>query len=239
MKTVKSDAQKNRRALIVLCACMPVLVILLDQLSKYIVRTLLEVGDSVSVIGEFMRITYVLNSGMAFGMGGGWRWVFMIFTPIALTAVAVVFFKKFNSLRPLTLVSLTMIFGGGLSNMIDRIFFYHLDPSSSGLFDGRVVDFLDFNITLFGKRVWNAVFNIADAFVVVGVFILAITLIVSEIGDRKKKKAGECIARDVAAGDAAGSEDATGSEGATGSEDATGSEGDQGAEIGGDAGDGE
>ena len=181
---------KKKRSLIVICACLAALIPTLDHLSKYFVRTLMSPGDSTSVIGEFFRVTYVLNDGMAFGtLGGAWRWVFMILTPLTLILVAYLFFRYFEKLRTFTAVSLVMIFSGGLSNMIDRIFFYNLDPNSTGLFDGRVVDFLDFNITLFGRRVWNAVFNVADAFVVVGVFLLLIMIIVNEVAEAKKKKA--------------------------------------------------
>ena len=72
--------------------------------------------------------------------------------------------------------------------MIDRIFFIHLDPTSKGLFDGRVVDFLDFNISVGGHRLWNAVFNVADAFVVVGVLLFLLDFILKEARSSKKKK---------------------------------------------------
>ena len=72
--------------------------------------------------------------------------------------------------------------------MIDRIFFIHLDPTSKGLFDGRVVDFLDFNISVSGHRLWNAVFNVADAFVVVGVLLFLLDFILKEARSSKKKK---------------------------------------------------
>ena len=70
-----------------LFAGVAALVPVLDQLTKYFVRTFLQVGESVSVWGNFFRIHYILNDGMAFGSFGGARWVFMIFTPIALAAI--------------------------------------------------------------------------------------------------------------------------------------------------------
>lgn len=150
----------------ILCVCVAVLVPALDHLTKYLVRTFMDVGDSIPIIKNFFHITYILNDGMAFGsMGGKWRWVFMTVTPLALTAVAVYLLKNIRKLDKLSAVSLSMIFAGGLSNMVDRIFFIHLDPASTGLFDGRVIDFLDFN------GIWDAVFNVADSAVVVGVFL--------------------------------------------------------------------
>lgn len=171
-----------------LCAGIAALVPALDQLTKYLVRTSLQVGESVSVWGNFFNIHYILNDGMAFGSFGGARWVFMVFTPLALVAIVYYLVRYRKSLSTLSTVSLSMIFGGGISNMIDRIFFIHLDPTSKGLFDGRVVDFLDFNISIGGLRIWNAVFNIADAFVVVGVLLFLLDFILREVHSSKKKK---------------------------------------------------
>ena len=66
--------------------------------------------------------------------------------------------------------------------MVDRIFFIHLDPESSGYFDGRVVDMLDF------RGIWNAVFNVADSFVVVGVFLFLFAFLFNDIKETRAKK---------------------------------------------------
>ena len=105
----------------------------------------------------------------------------MIFTPIALAAIVYYLVRYRKNLSALSAVSLSMVFGGGFSNMIDRIFFIHLDPTSKGLFDGRVVDFLDFNISVGGHRLWNA-------FVVVGVLLFLLDFILKEARSSKKKK---------------------------------------------------
>ena len=168
----------------VLCGCIGVLIPILDHLTKYIVRTFMEVGDSIPVIDKFFHITYVLNDGMAFGMAGeDKRWIFMLMTPIALVGVIVYLALFFKKLDTLSCVSLVMILMGGASNMVDRIFFIHLDPTSTGLFDGRVVDMIDF------CGIWNAVFNVADSFVVVGVFAFLFAFIYNDIKEAKKKKA--------------------------------------------------
>ena len=167
----------------VLCGCIGVLIPLLDHLTKFLVRTFMEVGDSIPVKG-FFHLTYVLNDGMAFGMAGeDKRWIFMLMTPVALIGVIVYLVLFFKKLDTLSCVSLVMILMGGASNMVDRIFFIHLDPTSSGLFDGRVVDMLDF------CGIWNAVFNVADSFVVVGVFLFLFAFIMNDIKEAKAKKA--------------------------------------------------
>ncbi|MBQ9130438.1 MAG: signal peptidase II [Clostridia bacterium] len=168
----------------VLCGCIGVLIPLLDHLTKFLVRTFMEVGDSIPVIKGFFHLTYVLNDGMAFGMAGeDKRWIFMLMTPVALIGVIVYLVLFFKKLDTLSCVSLVMILMGGASNMVDRIFFIHLDPTSSGLFDGRVVDMLDF------CGIWNAVFNVADSFVVVGVFLFLFAFIMNDIKEAKAKKA--------------------------------------------------
>lgn len=168
----------------VLCGCIGVLIPLLDHLIKFLVRTFMEVGDSIPVIKGFFHLTYVLNDGMAFGMAGeDKRWIFMLMTPVALIGVIVYLVLFFKKLDTLSCVSLVMILMGGASNMVDRIFFIHLDPTSSGLFDGRVVDMLDF------CGIWNAVFNVADSFVVVGVFLFLFAFIMNDIKAAKAKKA--------------------------------------------------
>ena len=167
----------------VLCGCIGVLIPLLDHLTKFLVRTFMEVGDSIPVIKGFFHLTYVLNDGMAFGMAGeDKRWIFMLMTPVALIGVIVYLVLFFKKLDTLSCASLVMILMGGASNMVDRIFFIHLDPESSGYFDGRVVDMLDF------RGIWNAVFNVADSFVVVGVFLFLFAFIRNDLKEAKKKK---------------------------------------------------
>ena len=167
----------------VLCGCLAVLIPLLDHLTKFLVRTFMEVGDSIPVIENFFHLTYVLNDGMAFGMAGGaWRWLFMLTTPAALVAVAAYLFLYFKKLDLFSCLALVMIFMGGASNMVDRVFFIHLDPESTGLFDGRVVDMLDF------CGIWNAVFNVADSFVCVGVFLFLVAFVVNDLKEAAAKK---------------------------------------------------
>ena len=174
---------KNNINKLVSCICLGVLIPLLDHLTKYLVRTFMEVGDSIPVIEDFFHLTYILNDGMAFGMAGGnMRWLFMLMTPVALIAVTVYLVLYFKKLDIFSCLSLVMILMGGASNMVDRIFFIHLDPASTGLFDGRVVDMLDF------RGIWNAVFNVADSFVVVGVFLFLISFILNDIKEAKIKK---------------------------------------------------
>jgi len=129
-----------------------------DQLTKLIVSSQLELGESLHVIGPF-SIHHVQNSGIAFGLFAS---ATVIVT--ALTALAVgwmlVFFARSGARHPVLPVALGLLIGGSTSNLIDRIRL------------GHVTDFLDL-------RYWPA-FNLADSFIVIGVAILFIALVVGE-----------------------------------------------------------
>ena len=164
-------------------------VVLLDQFSKLIVKgfsiPFLKIfykgmyeGDSFRVIGNFFRITYIENPGMAFGLDPGfnmklWLSVFSLAASIGLLVYLYYIKDKSFSLR----LSIALILGGAVGNLIDRMFygvFYNYAP----LFYGKVVDFLDFDFfkfSLFGKTFdrWP-IFNFADAAVTIGVLTLII-----------------------------------------------------------------
>ncbi len=149
-------------------------VVALDQLTKWLTIIFLpQVGDSFPLWEDVFHFTYVQNTGMAFGLLKDHRWVFMVFSTVAIIALLVYLFR----FRPKSLwmqVSLAMIVGGGIGNMIDRIRL------------GYVIDFLDFTLIDF------AVFNVADSFVCIGAGILIVYLIwdmIEEIRrDRESKK---------------------------------------------------
>jgi signal peptidase II len=141
-----------------------VAAVVADQVTKAIVASELELGESVDVIGP-LSIHHVQNSGIAFGL-------FPTATAavIALTAVAVgwmlVFFARSGGRHPILPVALGLLLGGSVSNLLDRVRL------------GHVTDFLDF-------RFWPA-FNLADAFIVGGVAVLIGALL---LADREPRRA--------------------------------------------------
>lgn len=161
------------------------LIVLIDQATKLLVRGFeipslkikvegMELGESKRVIGELVKITYTENPGIAFGIELGDK---LYVTFLALIAVVVIFvyLYKIRNGNFIARLSLGMILGGAIGNLIDRIF-YDVIFNYGKLFHGRVVDFIDidfFNINLFGYHIdrWP-IFNIADASVTVGVLIL-------------------------------------------------------------------
>jgi signal peptidase II len=135
-------------------------------------------GESISVIGNFFKITFIENPGMAFGFNPGsdfklWISFFSLIASIGLIVYLYIVRHKSLSLR----IALAMILGGAVGNLIDRIF-YGIIYKYAPAFYGKVVDFFDFdffNFAIFGRSYdrWP-IFNIADASVTIGVIILVL-----------------------------------------------------------------
>lgn len=128
----------------VIAAC----VIGLDQITKYIVRSGMQPGDSIPVIGSWFRLLYVRNTGTAFSMFAGNRWITVAFTSVLIIACLIYVIREARSgSRPVSIL-LTFVIAGGISNLIDRLAL------------GYVTDMIS---------CWNfAVFNVADIAVTCG-----------------------------------------------------------------------
>lgn len=160
-------------------------IVLVDQLSKLWVKGItipflgieiqgMQYGQSVQVIGDFFRLTYIENPGMAFGIDVGGKLFFSLFS-IALSAGIFYYLYRAREDNLGFRVALALILGGAIGNLIDRTF-YGVLFADAPLFYGKVVDFFDvdfFNIHLFGYSLsrWP-VFNVADAAVTVGILLL-------------------------------------------------------------------
>jgi signal peptidase II len=162
-------------------------IILSDQTSKLLVKGVslpwlgisidgMRYGTSIPVLGDFFRLTYIENPGMAFGIDVGGKLFFSIFSVLASAAILLYLYRAREESLGLR-ISLAMILGGALGNLIDRVFYGFLFGDAP-LFYGKVVDFLDvdfFNINILGYHLsrWP-VFNIADAAVTIGVLLLLV-----------------------------------------------------------------
>ena len=149
-------------------------VVGLDQLTKWLAVIYLKGEASFPLWEEVLHFTYAENTGMAFSLFSGedQRWIFMLFSSIAIVGILVylIFWRPESRWMQ---VSLAMIVGGGIGNMIDRVLL------------GYVVDFIDFTLIDF------AIFNVADSFVCVGAGILIVCLLL----DLKKEMAAEKAAK--------------------------------------------
>ncbi|RPI03218.1 MAG: signal peptidase II [Calditrichaeota bacterium] len=150
-----------------------VVAIILDQISKVFIHNSMQLYQSFPVWGNFFRITYIENSGMAFGIKLGQNAFFTVFAVIASLAI-MAYLYKMKGERFIARFSMALILGGAIGNLWDRIT------------RGSVVDFLDFeffdvNIPAFKLLFLNfpgytldrwPVFNVADIAITVGMLLL-------------------------------------------------------------------
>jgi signal peptidase II len=131
--------------------CIVAVVVLLDQLTKYLVASTMEVGQSLSLIEDFLAITYVRNPGAAFGVLP-YRTAFLIIVTLIVVGLIVYFYHVLPASYTLLRLGMALQLGGALGNLIDRV---------RNVF---VVDFIDL-------KFFPPVFNLADLFIVIGVII--------------------------------------------------------------------
>ena len=155
-------------------------LVVIDQVVKYLVKTHMDLGEQIYVIGQWFRLCFVENEGMAFGMSfGGKVGKFLLSLVRIALSVALVWWirsliRKGNTPRGV-LVGLTLITAGAIGNIIDCLF-YGLIWGYAPFMFGRVVDMFFFPIIRDGARVifFSPVFNFADSCVTVGVFYLVL-----------------------------------------------------------------
>lgn len=135
-----------------------VLIVILDQITKYIAVSTLKGNESIHLIGSFLNLTYVENTGAAFGILQNQRWFFILITNAIIVSIFIYAKKSVKKSSKLTLLSLNLIVGGAIGNLIDRILHSY------------VIDFIDVK---FGQFYDFPVFNVADIAVVIGTFLLS------------------------------------------------------------------
>lgn len=150
-----------------------VFVIIVDQLTKYLIVNNMKLFETVPIISGVFHITFVKNTGVAFGMLKGSNILFILLS--ILIMIGIIFYIYHAKVKnKLILISFGMILGGATGNLIDR--FIHKG----------VIDFLDFRLINF------PVFNIADSFVVIGCTLFAvITVFFDKIQEKGLSKDGE------------------------------------------------
>lgn len=133
-------------------------MLVLDLATKIGIQRTFRLHESVPLLGDFFRLTYIFNPGAAFGLylGPQSRLIFLVLSIVALIVLALLY-RKTSPDHTWRLVAMGAIGGGALGNIVDRI------RSPAG-----VVDFLDFGV---GDLRWP-VFNVADVAVTVGAFLL-------------------------------------------------------------------
>jgi signal peptidase II len=140
--------------------------LLLDQATKLLIDRSMQLFDSIPVVTNFFNITYVRNRGAAFSFlsEASWRLPFFIAITLVASIAILVAFHKLRDDQKLAQISMSMIFSGAIGNLIDRVRL------------GEVIDFLDAH---WYRHHWPA-FNIADSLICVGVFLLALDMLLEE-----------------------------------------------------------
>ena len=167
-----------------------IVTVFLDQLTKYLTVLHLKPIDTYPIIEDVFHFTYVENTGAAFGMMKDARWIFMITSTVAIIGILAymihrTYIKKVR-MPWMEALSLSLIVGGGIGNMIDRTVL------------GYVVDMIDCRFIDF------AVFNVADSFVCIGAGVMILYLFVEMGKEVKAEKAARLVAE---SGEAEDSED--------------------------------
>ena len=167
-----------------------IVTVFLDQLTKYLTVLHLKPIDTYPIIEDVFHFTYVENTGAAFGMMKDARWIFMITSTVAIIGILAymihrTYIKKVK-MPWMEALSLSLIVGGGIGNMIDRTVL------------GYVVDMIDCRFIDF------AVFNVADSFVCIGAGVMILYLFVEMGKEVKAEKAARLVAE---SGEAEDSED--------------------------------
>ena len=146
---------------------LSLLIVILDQATKWLAEALLLPFQPVPLM-PLLNLTLMYNEGAAFSFlanAGGWqRWLFAGFA-LVMTAVLTVWLLRLDKGDRVTAVTLSLIIGGAIGNLIDRVQ------------TGRVVDFIDFYV---GTWHWPA-FNVADSAISIGIVLLLITSFRTEL----------------------------------------------------------
>ncbi|WP_426182307.1 signal peptidase II [Microbacterium sp. TWP3-1-2b2] len=152
----------SRSAAGVIVAVLAALVLAADQFVKHLTIENLPLHEVVPVLGEFLQLYYIRNSGAAFSLGSEVTWIFTI----ALTVVAgIIIWKSFGLRSRLWAVVLGLLLGGVLGNLTDRLL------REPGFAVGHVVDMISM------PWMMPAIFNVADIFIVCGMIAVALLVV--------------------------------------------------------------
>ena len=146
-----------------------IVMLIADQLTKWVIVTQMTVGESFTVVPNFLSITSHRNDGAAWGILSGQMIFFYLITIVIIIALIVFYFKEAKD-HMMMQVAISLLLAGAFGNFIDRVM------------NGEVVDFVD--TIIFGYDF--PIFNIADASLTIGVGLLVVILLTDKTKEKKK-----------------------------------------------------
>lgn len=153
---------------------LSVALVIIDQITKFMTVKNIPFEESITVINGILSLTYIKNTGAAWGIFSGARYFFIIFTAAVLIALTVVIIKKRTASKIFNL-SISLVYAGATGNFLDRIF------RGGSVVDMIKLDFINY-----------PVFNFADCCVVTGAVLLCVYIIFYYDADKKSTaKSGE------------------------------------------------
>ncbi len=151
------------------------LVVLIDQITKLRVEKTMRLYESIPVVPRYLDLHYIRNTGAAFGFLSGshsdFRIPFFVLVSAAAIGIILFLFHRLEESEVLMPLALSLVLGGALGNLIDRIRL------------GEVIDFISFHYKAFH---WPA-FNVADIGITTGVFLLILRIFLFEKGEPERR----------------------------------------------------
>ena len=149
---------------------LTLIVLVIDIISKLIIRHYLALNESIRIIRGFLNVTYVKNTGVAWSIFADNKYLVLMLSGLIIIGIFYYIYKE-KPTRKLMKYAYALILGGALGNFINRVFY------------GSVIDFID--IKIFGYD--YPIFNMADIFIVVGVIVLVYDTWRGENGNKSNR----------------------------------------------------
>lgn len=145
-----------KERLILIYFIIAALIVMIDQLAKYLITTQLTFGEQIPLIPGVIHLTYIRNTGAAFSFMADMRWVLVVVSAVVIVLLIGGMIRYRDKISLVGMLALTAVLGGAFSHLFDRAVF------------GYVVDFFEFEFVNF------AIFDVADCFITVGGILFCI-----------------------------------------------------------------
>ena len=167
----------SRKADFMLYVILAVVLIIVDQVTKYLTRAHIELGESLPFVPRLLELTYIKNTGAAWSILEKHTWLLSVISAVIVLVILLMIYKKFFTNR-IGMLSATLIVAGGIGNLIDRVVFRYVTDMIKTIF-------MDF-----------PVFNFADCCITVGVVLLVIYILFFYTEDKKEEGHGTDLPTD-------------------------------------------